>query len=127
MVSGTSDNDSIYNTGSNVTIDFGAGNDSLSSRGATLSINGGNDDDVIHLDPYFYGSIRDVTLTGGSGNDTFVVDLYYSNTISAVITDFTSNDVFVYDSDFDDNGTKKLSCTIENGNMIISNNRSSSD
>ena len=123
LVSGTNDSDTVSNYANNVTVYANGGNDKIVNRGSNVFIDGGIGNDAIDLDPYYHGSIKNVTLTGGTGNDTFVIDPYKSNTISAVITDFTADDVLVYDADFDD--TKELSYTIEDDNMVIKNNLSS--
>ena len=124
LVSGTSANDSFYNSGGYATVDCGDGSDSVVNRGSNVSISGGAGNDVFDMDPYYVGIVDNVTLTGGAGNDTFVFDPYYANTISAVITDFTSDDIFVFDSDFNSGGTT-LSYTTENGNVVLRNSDSS--
>ena len=72
LLSGTSGNDSIENkrhwgvSTENVTIDAGAGNDSISNHfGANISINAGADNDYIYN---MEGS--SVTIDAGAGNDT---------------------------------------------------------
>ncbi|MGP9507122.1 putative Ig domain-containing protein, partial [Psychrobacter sp. AOP7-C1-12] len=68
--------DFISSTGAVTLIDSGSGNDIISATGAT--INGGTGDDVI----YSLGSVimdggeGADTLTGGLGDDTFIVDEY---------------------------------------------------
>lgn len=123
VISGTSSGDNIYNGGSYVTVAGYAGNDSIDSRGSYVSISGGSGDDLFHLDPYYAGSTNNITLTGGTGNDTFGVDPYYGDTISAVITDFTSSDTFLFDSDFNNSsGELNLSYYLDGGNVVLRNN-----
>ncbi len=66
LVSGTSDGDSIINSGSTVTIDAGAGNDTIANDHASdVTIFGGDGDDSI----YNYYSNRS-SIAAGAGNDT---------------------------------------------------------
>jgi len=57
-------NDSVYSSGDNVTIDGGDGKDTVSSYGDSVSINGGTGNDCISNS---YDS--NVTIDGGTGND----------------------------------------------------------
>lgn len=84
LVSGTADDDTIRNNGWKVTINSGAGNDSISNTrayaridagdgsdtvdnsGYDVRINGGAGDDLINSSP------RWVTIDAGDGNDTIV-------------------------------------------------------
>ena len=87
LVLGTSDDDKIDNNVGNVTIDAGAGNDSIEnwqgdivsidggagnddiySSGASVSVGGGDGNDNIYIE----GSR--VTIKGGTGNDTIEID-----------------------------------------------------
>ena len=66
LVSGTSDDDTIKNFGSQVTIKSLAGNDSIMTNGGTkISITGDSGDDFIQSPGFISGSIF-----GGGGNDT---------------------------------------------------------
>ena len=98
LVSGTSDNDSIYSAGNKVTISGDGGNDTISNDGAaSVSINGGEGNDSI------MSSIRggtnnpdDCTLIGGEGNDS-IHNGYYGGGVKVLIdggnnNDFISND-----------------------------------
>jgi len=64
LISGTSEADSIENSGSNVTINADAGNDSISSWTNSVTMDGGADDDSIINDG------ENVSISGGAGNDT---------------------------------------------------------
>ena len=72
LVVGTSKADSIlngtesYNTGHNVTIDGGAGNDSITNYGNSVIVDGSTGNDKIRNYNYTFN----VTLNGGAGNDT---------------------------------------------------------
>ena len=84
LVLGTSDNDSIDNEVGNVTIDAGAGNDSIENwRGDRVSIDGGAGNDYIYNTPEEDGggctgscggddvvSSDSVTIDGGDGDDS---------------------------------------------------------
>ena len=60
-------NDSIYNSGTNVSINGGAGIDTLyNMQGASVTMSGGDDDDELHNNSGNY-----FVMDGGSGNDYF--------------------------------------------------------
>ena len=143
LVSGTSDNDTIYNdaggvtifggagsdfifnfTLSNytvngdygyVTIDGGAGNDSIDSNDPYVSINGGADNDSIDVNNWRY-----VTIRGGKGNDT-VNNVGVKNIIQYANGD--GQDVVF---DFDENDTLQIvdgasySTMISNNDVVVS-------
>lgn len=69
VVSGTTNADTITNSGTNVTIDSGKGNDSVVSSGEKSSINGGDDRDFIENAILGTGS----TLEGGNNDDTISI------------------------------------------------------
>ena len=73
MINAGAGNDSIYNTGLSVTIDGGAGDDYIQSRGY-VSINGGAGNDSIV-------SSSSSTINAGRGNDTVDLSNYSSNVI----------------------------------------------
>ena len=82
LLSGTSGNDSIQNGwydydkdklvsgGSKVTINAGAGNDSIDNSGDSVSIDGGDGDDTIENgDWWLYDGGSNITIDAGAGND----------------------------------------------------------
>ena len=80
-VTGSSYNDSIYNSTNNaVVLDGGAGNDRVQGYPGNDKIYGGAGNDSL------YGGYGNDTLTGGAGNDLFLDD-YGGND---VITDYTA-------------------------------------
>ncbi len=61
-----------------------------------------------------------MTLTGGEGADTFAVTPYYNGaTLSAIVTDFTSDDALRVDDD----DKRILSYSIKNGNVVITDDK----
>ena len=64
VVTGTATRDSIYNSGENVTVNAGAGNDTIRNYSASAVINGQDDNDYISND------YSNVTISGGAGNDS---------------------------------------------------------
>ena len=93
------DGDDIINGSSGASYYGGAGNDHIrlyqrSAQGAVTLVDGGDGDDIIEIDATAYARDR-TTLTGGAGNDTFV--LRGSGTLDgvalAVITDFMKGDL----------------------------------
>ena len=63
LISGTSDADSVYNRGQNVTINAGTGNDTVyNSYGYNSRISLGDGDDSVYN---YYGN--NVSLVGGAG------------------------------------------------------------
>lgn len=108
-------NDSIDNYGENVTVNAGAGSDSIDNRGENASINTGAGDDSI----YNYGDLA--IINAGAGNDN-IENYGYSATISAGAGDDTvanynnANDIlFQYSGGndviegFNDSSTLKIS------------------
>ncbi len=92
LVSGTSADDTIYTSGSYVTVDGGAGNDSIKSGSSSYSVvNGGADSDTIR--GYFASS----TIQGGAGNDLIAADHYWSNKVP-YINGGDGNDTITNDS-----------------------------
>lgn len=69
IISGTSENDTIYNTGAVVTIQAGAGDDSIKNTANLAKIYGADGNDII----YNYSS-SEVTLVGGKGDDSIRAD-----------------------------------------------------
>ncbi len=84
VISGTSDADSIYNSGDDVSISTGAGNDSVYNNGHCSTIDAGEGNDSVYNawannvsintgdgndSVYSYGV--NVTMNGGTGDDTF--------------------------------------------------------
>ena len=69
-INGGAGDDSLFNNGNNSTITGGDGHDSIDNLGAKVSIAGGQGDDSINN--YQFNSIdeaNDVTIDGGAGND----------------------------------------------------------
>ena len=62
-INGTDSNDTIYNSGVNVTINGNGGNDSIKSTGKYVTIDGGDGNDTIQS----WGSV--MTINAGNGND----------------------------------------------------------
>ncbi len=116
VITGTAYNDTIYNTGvsvkiyasagddsifnyasgwsdSRVTLDGGAGNDTIMGRFGDSSISGGEGNDLISLT----GDVDRATINAGAGNDTIYNDGYLNKDGMQlfqydVIYGFTSND-----------------------------------
>ena len=61
-------NDSIYNYANKVTVNGGNGNDSLTGGYSNSKINGDNDNDLINLTGSYWWN----TIDGGAGNDTII-------------------------------------------------------
>lgn len=74
LVSGSSDNDSIYNSGKYVTMTGGAGDDTIYNDshyiedGMYVTMLGGAGNDSINNAPY-YANVSDVTINVGAGDD----------------------------------------------------------
>lgn len=95
-VNGTSGNDTIKNSGSYVTINAGAGNDSVySEKGNHVTINGQDGDDTLTNMYYRYVSMAggigndvifnssdDVTISGGEGADSIVIPNAYADFVT---------------------------------------------
>lgn len=121
-----SGNDTIWNYAENVTVDGGKGNDFFNINSDKIVALGGEGNDHFYLDPDLVkggsASIENVTLTGGNGKDTYVFDPCWNQyNASAVITDFTEEDVIVYDGDAG-HMNRKFTYSVENGNIVIKNN-----
>ena len=63
---GTSNADTITNSGANITINAGEGTDSITNSGANVSIDAGADNDTVD------NSGNNVTIIAGEGNDSIV-------------------------------------------------------
>ena len=84
LVSGTADSEQLTNLGNNVTINAGAGNDTIISIGiSNVTIDAGAGDDIIE------NLNVNVTITSGAGNDTISLTESESGT---TITDFDLSD-----------------------------------
>ena len=84
IISGTSDDDSIYTSGSYVTVNAGDGDDTINSYyGSYSRFNGGDGDDTILTNGYFWstGSFYSsyVSINGGTGDDLISLGSYSSN------------------------------------------------
>ena len=96
VITGTANADNIYNSGSNVSINAGAGNDSIYNySGSKVTINAGVGNDSIYNysgdnvsinagagDDSIYNHSKYATIIGGDGNDS--INNYYSS--NALIT-----------------------------------------
>ena len=69
-------NDSVYNSGDSVTIDTGAGNDSVNNLGESVTINTGAGNDSVNNDG------DSVTINTGAGNDSVENEFVFSVTIN---------------------------------------------
>ena len=94
IISGTADNDSIYNWGSNATISGGAGNDTLVAKEVSLlypvnnvSMIGGTGNDIISLGSYVYNT--KIKYNSGDGNDT-VYGLKSNDTLQIYGSSYTT-------------------------------------
>ncbi|MBR3498298.1 MAG: hypothetical protein IKO05_04820 [Selenomonadaceae bacterium] len=103
LLSGTSKADSIQNGGvwdgsyhyggSNVTIDAGAGNDSIQNNsGSDVTINGGAGDDSIY-DSW----VSNVSINGGAGDDS----IYNDGDGGKTVTGGAGSDIFIFYYDTD--------------------------
>lgn len=114
-------NDSVAVYSRGVTIQGEAGNDTISVHRDHVFANGGDGNDYVHVtDKYRSREIYEVTLTGGNGADTFAVTPYYNGaSISAVVTDFSSEDALRVNDD----DRRTLTFTESNGNVVITDNK----
>ena len=114
-------NDSVEVYSRGVSVYGGAGNDTIKTRRSYGYANGGDGNDILYFtDQLVDNSVLNVTLTGGAGNDTFAVTPYYGGaSLSAVVTDFTSNDVLRVDDDEE----RTLTYSVQNGNVVIKDNK----
>ena len=111
---------------SSATVYGDAGNDyfgvyGIQGSGGNLILDGGAGADYFYLDTsslskYLSYTISNTTITGGAGNDTIRINPAVKN-ISAVITDFSAEDVFVVDTD-DTAGEFLTYSTISNGVVL---------
>lgn len=133
IISGTSENDTIYNTGAVVTIQAGAGDDSIKNTADLAKIYGADGNDII----YNYSSSK-VTLVGGKGDDSIRADYYdigygVNNVIqytygdgNDTILNFGSNDTLkiITPSDKDfytvESG-RKFYCIFDEGSIVFQN------
>ena len=79
FISGTKDDDYIYNDRSNVLINAGAGDDEIWNYGSNVTIDGGSGNDVLYSD--VEGSVESgpkVTINGGNGDDFIDSDAPFS-------------------------------------------------
>ncbi len=102
LITGSANADTLYNSGSKVTIDALGGNDSISNRSSGASINGGAGNDTIYNDS-IYGDGSRVTIIGGTGKDS--------------ISNYAGNVIIYGNADSDEiyNGTGGNSVTIDGG------------
>ncbi len=130
LVEAGSGNDSIDVRSAGSTIIGDSGNDTIKFSSNRIYADGGEGNDVFHLDSYYY-DLSGITITSGIGNDTIniVPDLsssdYISNKLEVVVTDFSSNDALRLDDDLsqydkDDYSYRLLNYRVENGNVVIS-------
>jgi Ca2+-binding RTX toxin-like protein len=104
LIKGSEVGEEFNGSGSNIKIQAGGGNDSISfagSAGGNLQGGGGNDvisggsgDDTIKGnsgDDHITSNDGDDTLTGGAGQDWFYFDVSYNEAGSDDITDFDAN------------------------------------
>ncbi|MBR5914102.1 MAG: hypothetical protein IKZ58_07065, partial [Selenomonadaceae bacterium] len=100
LINGTKNADNITNTLSGVTIDAGAGNDTIKNSGDNVSISGGAGADKISLS----SSAQNVTINGGAGVDTIYTNgkgnliQYGSGDGNDVIVGFGGDDSLVLTS-----------------------------
>ena len=122
IISGTSDADSIYNSGDDVSISTAAGNDSVDNRwGNNVSINTGAGNDSV----YSYGA--NVTMNGGAGNDTFSsysgvgnVYVYKAGDGNDVIEGFNEDDTVLIENGTWTKTTIGSDVLLTVGNLLIS-------
>ena len=96
---GTSDNDSLSMSVNGIVRGLG-GDDTINIKSGNVSASGGSGDDLFIVDAYYYSGLTDITITGGEGKDTiqFRPDSpYYTNELEFVITDFSNKDVLRFD------------------------------
>ena len=70
LINGTAYADSIYNSGHVVTINSGAGNDTIRNIGISVKVYGSDDDDYIYNERYSLAGGNYSYFDGGNGNDT---------------------------------------------------------
>ena len=68
ILEGSNDADSIYNSGSKVSINSYGGNDSIRNSGTEVSINAGAGDNVINMATYSYSRYDNYIVTGDGNN-----------------------------------------------------------
>ncbi len=123
-IDGGAGNDSITNYGgNNVTIDGGAGNDSITNSGSYASIDGGEGNDTI------YASGNRITINGGDGNDYLYSNGGDSVTIDGgdgndSITNTGANVLFLYAAG---DGNDVISGFKSNSTLSISGGYSSTE
>ena len=106
-----------------------SGNDSITVGYNYVYANGGAGDDVLALGHNSFwnpADLKGVTVTGGKGKDTIRVAPETHYTLSGNVTDFSKDDVLIYDEGnmFYGYDGQSLSYTVKNGNIIISDNKS---
>ncbi|MBQ7198400.1 MAG: hypothetical protein IJS29_03960 [Selenomonadaceae bacterium] len=134
LINAGNGNDSIYVVSRGASIYGGNGNDTIKfankRNGGYIYADGGSGDDVFYRSSYNPIS-ENVTMTTGVGADTLYFDNGgYTGQFKAVVTDFSNDDAIYLDQNYYrswqyghvDCGA--FSYTIENGNVIISDNAS---
>lgn len=115
------DNDSVT-VQSNATVYGENGDDYFEISASSVVADGGAGDDTFYIDTsnlnsYLTHSVSNVTINGGNGNDTIKINPKNSAKINAVVTDFSTSDVFVNENDFND-GEYMTYDTVSNGIVI---------
>ena len=102
VISGTSSEDVINISKSGSVYGYG-GDDTINIKSSNVFAKGGSGDDLFVVNAYYSSrDLTDITITGGEGKDTiqFRPDVqYYSsyNDLGIVITDFSNKDVIRFD------------------------------
>ena len=110
--------DSIYNSGSNVTINGGAGDDTIVGRFWDSSVDGGAGSDIISMS----GDVDRATISGGTGDDTVYFDnydglnlyKYASGDGNDIIYNFNTRDTLQIDG-----GTGAYSTQVSGSDIIV--------
>ena len=123
-------NDSISVHSRGVSVYGGNGNDTVNFASSCVYADGGSGDDIFYR--YSYNPISEnVTMTTGVGADTLYFDhAGYTRQFKAVVTDFSNDDAIYLDQNYyrswgyGSGDCGAFSYTIENGNVVISDNAS---
>ena len=109
-----------------VSVYGGAGNDTLQIETENVFVDGQEGNDIVFLTPALQ---KNSTITTGTGEDIIYLRPIFSNRLSgqnvntAVVTDFSSDDVIViYDTDYSEEEHAIVSGKLVDGNLVISDN-----
>ena len=111
------DSISIYSRGASI---FGdAGNDTVTINRDYTFADGGAGSDVLHIFGGYSTSVENITVTGGTGNDTIQIEPRYNKNIGVVVTDFSNEDTFRLDDITFGISDRNLTQSNSSGNVVI--------